>query len=478
MPILPTPIPIVVLAGQSNANNAAIITATFQRVAASGGLMVHQAVNGSPLSSTLDGGRGDWSAGRGADQGELLDRLNRQLDSILNPASSSYVPGAFLDSVIWIHGGADIFTRSAANSYQANLSALNASLTTRYGAHDLVIGGMAEASYLNRNLPSYQATNWKTVQKAQETLAAADPRIVLVNPDTVAQAHRLTAQNMFQSDYIHYTDNAGFATLFGRALANAALPGLQANALFSQSLGGERSYRTGTGGNDSFTLPAAGLAQVLGGGGFDRVSLADRASGVTLTMLSETNHRITGNAGGPSLFVDLMQVESIRLTSGKDRVALGGSLTEVYTLGGADVVGGSWKAETIYLGDGHDYAFSSGGNDRIYGENGADTLWASTGNDQLFGGFDDDRLFGGAGNDTLSGGPGRDQFVFFPSEGSDVVTDFQNGTDTLWMRGQGWGDLRFTAQGNHTLVQGLNVSVLLHNVTVQMLDAGDFIFSA
>ncbi|MGL6208393.1 MAG: hypothetical protein ACRC14_01015, partial [Paracoccaceae bacterium] len=100
MPTPPNSIPIVVLAGQSNANNGAIIDATFRQIAAGGGLLVHKAVNGSPLASHLDRGGGDWSAGASAGDGEHLKGLMTQLDSILNPASSSYVPGAYLASVI------------------------------------------------------------------------------------------------------------------------------------------------------------------------------------------------------------------------------------------------------------------------------------------------------------------------------------------------------------------------------------------
>ena len=46
----PRSVPILVLAGQSNANNSDIMTAAFDRAQAMGGLLVLQVVNGSPLS--------------------------------------------------------------------------------------------------------------------------------------------------------------------------------------------------------------------------------------------------------------------------------------------------------------------------------------------------------------------------------------------------------------------------------------------
>lgn len=479
MPTRPDTIPIVVMAGQSNANNGDIIEATFRQVAEAGGLLVHRAVNGSPLSSRLDSGGGDWSAGSGVGEGEHLAALMKQLDSILNPASASYLPGAYLASVIWVHGGADIYTYNSASNYQANLAALNTSLTNRYGSHELVIAGMADASLQNRNLPENLASNWLKVQTAQENLARADPMITLVDPDQIAQANGIASSQMFVGDYIHYSDKAGFATLLGDALADAALPtaSQRAGAVALTAANADR-YFTGTSGSDRFTVRDSGIFQVLGNGGFDSVELAERASGVTVSILSGTNHRIVGNSGGPELFVDLIMVESLRLTAGKDQVAMGGTLSEVFTMGGNDRVGGSAAAERIFLGDGHDYAFGFGGNDKIYGERGNDTIWGDTGYDELFGGAGNDRLFGGKGHDTLTGGSGADVFVFSAAEGRDVITDFQNGEDKLWMRGQEWSDMRFVAVGNDTHVKGDKISVLLLNVSVDMMDISDFLFTA
>lgn len=477
MPLPPRSIPIVVMAGQSNANNGDIIEVTFRQVAASGGLLVHRAVNGSPLSARLDNGGGDWSAGGGSGEGEHLAVLQKQLDSLLNPASASYLPGAYLASVIWIHGGADIYSYHAASTYQSGLSTLNDRLTDRYGCHNMVIAGMADASFLQRDLPENLAENWLRVQAAQQDLAAADPDIALVDPDLVAQARDIRASDMFISDHIHYSNRAGFATHLGTALAEAAL---QSVPRPSDTAAGARPVVafTGTLGNDSFTMPASGIAQVLGNSGFDSVALTDRTTGVTVSLLSATNHRIVDPAGGADLFVDLIMVESLVLTAGKDQVAMGGTLTEVRTMGGNDRVGGSAAAETIYLGDGHDYAFAFGGNDRIYGDSGNDTLWGDTGYDQLFGGAGRDRLVGGKGHDTLTGGSGADEFVFYAAEGKDVVTDFRNGEDKLWFRGQQWDDVRVVVSGADTHVKGDKISVMLLNVSADLLDVTDFLFMA
>ena len=63
MPIADRRIPIVVLAGQSNANSTQLSMEVFRPVATSGGMLVHLAVNGSALSDRLVTGSGNWNAG-------------------------------------------------------------------------------------------------------------------------------------------------------------------------------------------------------------------------------------------------------------------------------------------------------------------------------------------------------------------------------------------------------------------------------
>ncbi len=56
-----------------------------------------------------------------------------------------------------------------------------------------------------------------------------------------------------------------------------------------------------------------------------------------------------------------------------------------------------------------------------------DDLFGRTGDDVLIGHGGNDVLNGGAGDDELTGGPGSDTFSFFPTVGSDRVTDFDAG---------------------------------------------------
>ena len=70
--------------------------------------------------------------------------------------------------------------------------------------------------------------------------------------------------------------------------------------------------------------------------------------------------------------------------------------------------------------------------DEIYGLGGNDTISGLGGNDELYGGDGNDRLTGGAGNDTLTGGDGDDTFAYGSRTfGTDVIADFEDGTDKL-----------------------------------------------
>ena len=141
-------IPIVVFAGQSNANNAGSIGAILSRVAANGGVMIQAAQDGSPLAGSARGA--DWSASGAAGTGELFQTLIGMIDALLDPNSPSYLPGAYLDAVIWSQGGADVFNKAAAQAYQNNLDDLISALQTRYGKHDFVISGLATTSLQGR----------------------------------------------------------------------------------------------------------------------------------------------------------------------------------------------------------------------------------------------------------------------------------------------------------------------------------------
>ncbi|TCS36271.1 Calx-beta domain-containing protein [Paucimonas lemoignei] len=117
----------------------------------------------------------------------------------------------------------------------------------------------------------------------------------------------------------------------------------------------------------------------------------------------------------------------------------------ITTDGSAAVVVG--RAEVTVLNDdvagpGADRIEGSASGDSLDGFGGNDTLIGGAGGDILRGGSGDDVLIGGAGRDVLQGGSGADLFVYnSPSEGMDVIQDFEAGIDHIAFDPAGFGNL-------------------------------------
>ena len=106
------------------------------------------------------------------------------------------------------------------------------------------------------------------------------------------------------------------------------------------------------------------------------------------------------------------------------------------------------------------------------------------GDDILIGGRLNDVLVGGEGDDTLTGGLGRDTFRFAPIDlGADVVTDFQDGLDSLDVSAFNFGAADLQAAignaqqiGNDVLLTfAANNTALLQGVQASILDVSDFV---
>ncbi|MBD8710205.1 MULTISPECIES: M10 family metallopeptidase C-terminal domain-containing protein [Pseudomonas] len=89
-------------------------------------------------------------------------------------------------------------------------------------------------------------------------------------------------------------------------------------------------------------------------------------------------------------------------------------------------------------------------NDRLIGSADADRLYGLDGDDVLQGGANNDFLLGGHGADKLTGGSGSDYFVFQSVEDSyrtaeqshtDLITDFNQGYDSLSVSALGYTDI-------------------------------------
>ena len=72
-------------------------------------------------------------------------------------------------------------------------------------------------------------------------------------------------------------------------------------------------------------------------------------------------------------------------------------------------------------------------NDTLIGGKGSDNLWGYSGNDKISGGNGNDTLVGGKGNDKLIGGKGKDIFKLSNGKGYDLIQDFKNKQDKIFI---------------------------------------------
>jgi Ca2+-binding RTX toxin-like protein len=178
-------------------------------------------------------------------------------------------------------------------------------------------------------------------------------------------------------------------TLFGTANADEIHGGNGADVLFGY---GGNDFLFGDAGNDTL-IGGAGADALNGGTGFDTASYASSANSVYVNLAANTG--AFGDAQGDTF-------SSIERVVGSNHI---------------DVLIANDTGITLEGGGGHDY------------------LTGGAGFDFLNGGTGDDMLTGGDGWDVLTGGAGADHFVFTPSAGPDLITDFQQGVDKIVLDG-------------------------------------------
>lgn len=124
-------------------------------------------------------------------------------------------------------------------------------------------------------------------------------------------------------------------------------------------------------------------------------------------------------------------------------------------------------------------ATTGAGADQLYGTTGANSLIGGAGADKLYGYSGDDRLAGGRNNDILTGGAGADRFVFATSDGTDTVTDFQNGIDRFVIDtgATSFAELTVTDVGADVRITVDGIGILVKGVAHTLIGASDFIFA-
>lgn len=426
--------PIYVIAGQSNANNSAMIAAVEARVKAEGGVLVYHAVNGTSLSPYLDvHGNGDWSPGTKPNEGELLDELSAKI-------SRAEAGGrAELAGMIWIQGETDGRSSSASRSYGDRLIKLHDTMVARFGDHQMVVSALSDDISTYRGDSADIQASWDKVREGQERAAAERGSIMLFQPDELARIKGYETADMFRSDLRHYKTD--FSIDLGLSLYDVAkLPKGIANT--NGGMGDDRVVYSG-----KFNV------FIEGGSGVDTLVYSVNSGVTSLVFNDSGTAKFASHLG--TYEVGVSSIEKLVTFSGNDRVQMAGSLSHVATAAGNDTVLGSARADDIWLGDGDDRGFGHGGDDRLSGGGGHDSLYGGDGADILQGQAGNDVMDLGAGHDRGYGGDGHDWIAGYA--GNDFING-DAGNDSLY----GWGgrDQLNGGLGNDVIDGGIDNDLL------------------
>jgi hypothetical protein len=338
------------------------------------------------------------------------------------------------------------------------------------GIDDLIIGAPGQGDF------SYSQN---TSSKSYVLFGGADIAT------TGSDLSLLDGTNGFVINGINPTDNVGYS------VSNAG--DLNGDGIADLIIGAPDADPNGV--NSGSTYIVFGGASVGAGGSFELSSI-DGINGFVLNGIETGNrsgYSVSGigdvNSDGiDDVIIGAPNASANGSGSGSSYVVFGDSVSVAAPTPGNDRILGTKNFDLIRGGagddwldgrDGNDKLFGGLGNDTLIGGNGDDTLQGNRGNDILIGGNGNDRLFGGWGNDILTGGVGSDRFVLALNSGTDTITDFERGIDTLALSGSlTFGQLTITQSNNDTLLSLASNNQVLANLTgisANTLSAADFI---
>ncbi len=198
-------VPLFILAGQSNA--ARLSSDIEAALNAEYGVGNYELVRvydaGAPLTRER-ADQPDWS-----NPEELREELT---DETVNALLED--PDRVFGGMIWIQGEADTFYPYGANQYADKLEGVfdefRDDISSVFGDRDVGIDdGPITILELSQNAPDAPArAEWDTIIDAQRDVAARDPQVETINPDTIAQEANIPADEMFD-DGLHYAGEIG-----------------------------------------------------------------------------------------------------------------------------------------------------------------------------------------------------------------------------------------------------------------------------
>lgn len=314
---------------------------------------------------------------------------------------------------------------------------------------------------------------------------AADPDTFFfwdgVHPTT--RSHSLFADTFYEATVLGITEDIRFVgTLDADRLVsfsgNDILEGREGDDVLIGNPGDD--LLLGADGSDRL-FGEDGRDRMFGGEGNDRlIGLAGNdtgagGSGNDQALGGDGNDRVAGNAGSDRL---VGGAGDDQLLGGADDDALIGGEGDDRLLGagGDDRMQGNLDDDLLNGGAGSDRQFGGAGSDRLNGQGSDDVLRGGADNDILRGGAGDDRLIGELGSDQLFGGLGRDRFVIRSGQGTDRITDFEDGQDLIALQGLTFAQVTIQQRGNNVSVAtGNEVLLLVLNTSANLLTLADFV---
>lgn len=297
-----------------------------------------------------------------------------------------------------------------------------------------------------------------------------------------------TAQN---DSFTLTNTNGGWMAVRGGMGVDTYVLGLTANSITRLQLNdAQQGVKVNVGlakiGNDGHgnseilsLTDTAGYLEIRGGNFNDRlVGSANKERFIT----EQGNDFVDGKGGIDLIRYDRSGVDAVNVDLGAGTASgtwRGVAFTD--TLKNIENLRGSRNDDDILKGSGaRNKIEGRGGDDLIDGRGKNDVLIGEAGDDTILGGGGKDRINGGTGDDSLTGGTKRDTFEFdgLVDEGSDRITDFENGVDRIEIAGETFADLtiRQTGSGNARVVLDSGTEILLVGVSKAEVDASDFIF--
>lgn len=367
-PLMPTNdpvVPIVLLAGQSNADLPGVDAGVFAALSRSGdGFVVVKVAEGGV--SLLPSAQRDWSPA----SGELFtDLVTRARTAVAEVTARGYRTSLDL---LWVQGEADVAV--APDTYRAALAGFVDALRRELGdALEVTIALLPFAG---------------NVRTGQLAYAAADPR--------VATIETLGAGTI---DGIHYDQQTAeaigerFVDLRGLTAAPAAL-----NTIGIGPVGTLRDDADGI----TFVIHPYGAGRFEGD---DRPDTVTGGAGSDWIETGGGSDMVNGGGGA----------DRIDTGEGGDTIDAGYGDDHVSAGDGGDYVLGRFGDDRIDGGDGDDTVIGGWGDDRLFGGAGDDVLAGEQGRDTLTGGAGADRFAFFAATDTNA------------AYGIDIITDFDAG---------------------------------------------------